>query len=265
MHRILAGLALCLLAAQEPPPAVPRDRLPVLGTVGDLPPEGERVILEVTAKGGITSDARAVDLEGVRRLLKPKADALRDPGKPSRLHVVLRIDRSLRWGDLQQILRTLSQEGLHRVLFAAVPEDKGEEGAMAAFLPLARAAESELRPLPVFLGASRAETAPGPEVYRRLAGGLAAERPGEFVASVSAAPAVCAGAVLETMDALLRWGARGVVFPDPIPGAPKTSVPEPSVGWPRVTLLDSKHAPEGTGGGACPPVARIRGRMAGQV
>ncbi len=267
MTRILAGLALCLLGAQEPAPAVPRDRLPVLGTVGDLPPEGERVILEVTAKGALAADGRAMDLDGVRQVLGPKADALREPGRPSGLHVVLRIDRSLRWGDLQEVLRTLDDPRLriHRILFAAVPEDRGEEGAMAAFQPVDGPAEGELRPLPVVLSATRADAAPGTTVYRRLARELAAEKPGDFVASVTAASGVSSGAVLETMDALLRWGARGVVFPLQLSKVPKPAVPEPAVGWPRVTLLGSKGTPAGTGDPALPPVARIRGRMAGQT
>jgi hypothetical protein len=274
VNRILPSIALCLVAAQEPPPAVPRNRLPVLGTVGDLPPEKERVIVEATATGALAADGHAVDLDGLRQYLQPKADALREeaPPRTSRLHVVLRVDRSLRWGDLREVLRACADPRVrvYRVLFAAVPEDRGEEGAMASFLPVdtgddSRTGESVIHGLPVHLAAARSSATPGSQVYGHLAGAFHGGEHGQYVASLDADPGVSAGAVLETMDALLRWGALGVTFRMALPTTKGGGIPEQSVGWPQVSVLGTRI--EGFMGSepALPAVARVQGRMAGQT
>lgn len=85
--------------APKAEPAVPSDRLPTLGTVGDLPTEKERLVVEVDAKGKVTVEGKALDLDAFRKVLLERADADREKegAKVSNLYVVLRADRDLPW------------------------------------------------------------------------------------------------------------------------------------------------------------------------
>ena len=134
------------VGAEEPaaPTRVPAERLPVLGTVGDLPPEKERLIADVFPGDPprFCVDGTEYDRHHFHLLIEQRAGDIReDTGtKASGLHLVLRVDRDVRWDDTQWILQCAAgpKKRVYRVLFAARPEDGGEEGAMALYLPMDR-------------------------------------------------------------------------------------------------------------------------------
>ncbi len=284
---LFAGAA--VLAQDRVPPdpaaAVPRDRLPVLGTVGDLPPEKERVIVALTAAGNIVVDGNSMDLNGLRQLLRERADRVREEeeARLSRLHVVLRADRAARWQDLQWAMQTCADPSVrvYRVLFAAVPEDGGAEGAMALFLPVDRgippgnAPPSPAARFPVKVRSAEpggaSASPPGPSLYAHLAKTFPDLKGGDTAATVDADPGVAGGAVLEAVDVLFRFGVKSVlVRGTTLNKSGKLSgtaapAPAPAPAAVGVTLFGNAIGAPLPGDPLPPPAARVAGRMAGQA
>src|SRR5688572_8574845 len=263
----------------SPPVVVPADRLPVLGTVGDLPPKDERLVADVFPGDPprFCVDGTEYDRHRFHLLIEQRAGALReDTGvKASRLHLVLRMDRDVLWKDTQWILQSVASENsrVYRVLFAARPEDGGDEGAMALYLPTDRGTpEDSNRQTPVVLSVDICGENPGmadagPGVSAAAARYVAAPDSGTTLASIDAEPGVFTGPVLRVADALLRSGVDWVVFRG---GSPST-VDDPGF---RQVALDHAAAPRVSVMGAVVPdrlqpaswkaLARMRGALAGQ-
>jgi hypothetical protein len=265
--------------APASPESVARDRLPVLGTVGDLPPEKERVVVELTPAPALKFGGVAMDLRGLRQLLGSKADGLREEKEPhaSRLHVVLRADRDVPWQDVQRVMQACADPALriYRILFAAVPEDGGAEGAIATFLPMDRGLPDDQRPpvwtsLPVHLrSANPLSSSPGPALYVHLEKTFGGLKGMSWAAQLDADPSVSTGAVLQSVDVLLRWGVKVVFFQGTQlnkTGSPAgSSRSGPVVGTPSVILMASPAAEPGVGVPVLALLARATGRMAGQM
>jgi len=287
-RRVAAAMGLWALAcggaarAEEPagsPSRVPEDRLPVLGTVGDYPPEAERVVVDLHAgfPPSIFVDGRRIDLPSLKEILRLRSGRVRGaaPSNASPLHLVVRADRAVRWQDAQWVLQAACDPAVrvHRVLFAAMPEDGGEEGAMALYLPMdagatgsgATAGDPPRVSLDLSSG-SAGPSDPARAIARRL-GSLAAGggRDAPLV-TIRADPEVATGAVLVAADALLRSGAKGVLLqgtsatPHP-PAAPSRRPSE----RPGIRML-GEELPD-PGADAVPPLrlARVRGALAGQT
>jgi biopolymer transport protein ExbD len=275
MGKFAAAAILGLLVPAFQSPGVSRDRLPVLGTVGDLPPEKETVVVEVLPTPALLVEGKQVDLNGFQAYLQPKADAAReeDAARASKLHVVLRADRDVPWQDMQWVLQACADPRIrvYRILFAAVPEDGGAEGAMALFLPKdvgpqsGSAAPPVRAQLPVRLRVKGDSPGPtGRALYAALAKTMK-ERAGEFgPASLDADPDVATGSVLESVDALLRWGAKGVHLKGTTPAKPVVRTAG-AVARPSIAVLNVPVAPFAEGDPVPPPLARVTGRMAGQA
>ncbi len=274
---VLAVLVLLLAAppgirAEDAPPApgVPRDRLPVLGTVGDLPAAGSRVVVEVQPQGWMTVDGRTTDYAGFLKTLRTRAAPGRPEKGPSPLHLVLRVDRDLPWQAVRWILAECAAPDVRvrRVLFAAAPEDGGEEGAFAFFQPEAPLPEAKSWRFELRLREVREPLCPG-DVYASMDTLSSRTDPAEYYASVSlkAVPRMATGDVLSTADMILRRGTRDLR----LEGAAPETVPDieqalkalpPAVGtyspWQSGPLR-----PFGERARRPPPVARVKGALAG--
>ncbi|NUN52137.1 MAG: hypothetical protein HUU06_05010 [Planctomycetaceae bacterium] len=258
--------------AQDAPPArgVDRARLPVLGTVGDLPPVGSRIVVEVEPKGWMTVDGRASGHAEFLKALRTKAAPGRPEKGPSPLHLVLRVDRDLPWQAVRWILAECAAPDVRvrRVFFAAVPEDGGEEGAFAFFqpedpLPEARSWRFELR-----LREVREPLCPG-DVYASMDTLGSRLDPAEYYSSVSvrAVPRMATGEVLSTADMILRRGTRDLrlegAAPETVPDieqALKAMPPAPGTYSP---WMGGPLRPFGERARRPPPVARVKGSFAG--
>lgn len=259
---------------EAPAPAVPSGRLPVLGTVGDLPKEAERLVLEVDAKGKVTSGGKVLDLADLRAILVERADGDRraEGAKASNLHVVLRADRDLPWQGAQWLMQECARPAVrvHRILFAARPEDGGEEGAMATFLPVdVRTAgpDDEVQlTLNMRLRISKGgdDAAPS-DAAERIA--LFLGRDAALRGEIDASPAVPTGTVLHAVDAFLRSGVKAIVFRG------TTTVASASVeaalaerpaseGRLSVHILDTR-IPRPEVPAPMKPVSRVKGALAG--
>lgn len=103
---LLVGLVLGSLghAAEEPetetgPEFTPGIDLVRLGTVGDLPPPDNRLVVDVDAEGRILVAGKPLAYAALKDLVSRRADVSREDGGPaaSHLDLVLRIDRSVPW------------------------------------------------------------------------------------------------------------------------------------------------------------------------
>ena len=260
-------------------PSVPSDRLPTLGTVGDLPKEKERLVVEVDAMGKVTIEGKPLDLEAFRKVLLDRADANREKEGPkaSNLHVVLRADRDLPWQGAQWLMQECASPKVrvHRILFAALPEDGGEEGAMATFLPVVVLTPGVAVPnappteVTVKLEYDETEVPVMPaDLYpflkskdRRLDGKTV-----NF--EIDGNPTVPTGDVLRAMDAALRFGTKSVVFKgtrplkDPSIEEALAALPARKAGL-VLTVLGTRVLPPKKDAPAMPAVERVKGNLAG--
>ncbi len=257
-----------------PPARVARERLPVLGTVGDLPPEKERLEVEVLSSTTLRAGGETLDLPGLQALLRKRSEGLYEekPPRVSRLYVVLRVDRDVRWQDVQWVMQACASPDVrvYRILFAAVPEDGGEEGAMAMFLPLdvglstANSTGPEVDLTVRLRSRDTSPAAPGPALFAHMEKAFGKRKDEVTGATLDADPVVATGAVLEAADALLRWGIRRVLFRGTSQAVVAT--PErPAEARPRVFVRLTAVEPPGQGGPVPPPLARVKGRLAGQA
>lgn len=278
--RIVIPLVLAAVLAQEAKrePAVLSDRLPTIGTVGDLPKEKFRLVVEADRKGAITVEGKTLDLAEFRKVLLERADASREEAGPkaSRLSVVLRADRDLPWQGAQWLMQECAapKVRVHRILFAALPEDGGEEGAVATFLPMdvgvgVAVPNAPAATISVKLECDETEIPSDPgDLYpflkapdRRLEG-----KKVKF--DIDAAPTVPTGDVLRTVDAALRFGAESVVFKGTRPLKDK-SIEEALAALPArkaglvLTVLGTRVLPPKKDAPAMPAVARVKGDLAG--
>jgi hypothetical protein len=261
---------------------VPAHRLPVLGTVGDLPPAEESLILESDARGRVFADGKALNQETLRDLLMSRSDAARveEGARASKLSVVLRVDRDLPWLGTRWLMQACvdPRVRVNRVFFAAVPEAGGEEGAFAAFLPNSDYCDMEgampLR-LPVLIREGGGEAIqPRRDLYPDLRWQVVREDKrsgGTIQADLDADPSVPTGLLLETVDLCWRAGIRSFVFkggklpgPDETPESAIASLP-PVKGFFafRAGETEVPAAPDGIA--FLVADQRVSGRFAGQA
>jgi len=275
--RILPTIAVCLLAvasptvAQEAPPVVPRDRLPVLGTVGDLPPERDRLIVEVLATGELRLGGIARDLAAFRGALESKSSAVivEDELHASGLQLVIRADRDAAWNSVWKLLRECTEPKVrvHRIFFAAVPEDRGEEGAIAVYQPreprsdrgisLPRVEGAPVR----LLSGTKTDGPLGPTLHAFLEREWKGKTERFRFVDLEPDSDVTTGSVLETVDALLRWGARAITFCGSKVGPNPRAVP---VARPGIEVFETPVGPFTKGDAGRPAMARAKGMLAGQ-
>lgn len=258
--------------AQDAPPAprVTRARLPVLGTVGDLPAAESRVVVEVQPKGWMTVDGRASDYAGFLKTLRTRAALGRPEKGPSPLHLVLRVDRDLPWQAVRWILAECAapEVRVRRVLFAAAPEDGGAEGAFAFFQPDAPLPEAKSWRFELRLREVREPLCPG-DVYASMDTLSTLTDPAEYYASVSlkAVPRMATGDVLATADMILRRGTRDLrlegATPETVPDVEQALKALPPAAGTYSPWQGGPLRPFGERARRPPPVARVKGSLAG--
>jgi biopolymer transport protein ExbD len=272
--------------------AVPAARLPVVGTVGDLPAPDRRVTIALAADGTIVTREGPVDYEGLRAYLRraaappePRiraADELPGPAPPSRSQAVIRADASLPWAVLAWTLTACTEDSidLREVFYAVQPEDGGAEGGLAHFFPgrvPGMGCPDVVFPIVnvrLVAGAAMAPASLFADVGARLH-----EVQGEVVA-LGADADVAAGRVLRALDHCHRAGAAsvqlvGVPFPasakEPRPGRTRTWIQEYVATHPvemgeRAFVDGVRSVREPSAAHADPPrVARVTGRIAGPI
>ncbi|HEU4395803.1 MAG TPA: prenyltransferase/squalene oxidase repeat-containing protein [Planctomycetota bacterium] len=284
-----AAFGLCALAwpaaarseePESPPVVVPADRIPVLGTVGDYPPAHERVVAELFAgePPRLVVEGKQLDLKGFQALLRVRADAAREPdaAKSAQLHLVIRADRAVRWQDAQFVLQAAADPsvGVYKMLFAARPEDGSEEGAMALYLPKALPRESGATPMHGFdvelLGGEPGFDEPELALHARLQRALGPRRIESSVVHLAGSANIATGAVLESVDVLLRSGAKSVLLRGTVRAKEDSWAAGRDVGpataseSPRIRFLGD-FVDEAPAGHRMPPIARVRGALAGQT
>ncbi|HEU4394859.1 MAG TPA: hypothetical protein VFS92_04775, partial [Planctomycetota bacterium] len=255
--------------------------LPRLGVVGDLPPAEERIVIEVDQSGTVTVDGARADSTALDGILAKASRRLVDPAVPnaSRLHVVLRLDRRLPWIVANRFFVLAGRQELMvtRILFAAMPEDGGPEGAVAAFVPITaesgnyRRKVREDRTLTILVGVAldfpdRFRMRHLLEHLRESRGPWRPEEP--WLLEFRPRPDVPVGIVLEAFDMMLRWGADFVVFAGPPDDGRRVirdlvaTTPTASGGL-LVAINRERVPPDSWNRGPGEPLPRIRGRMAG--
>ena len=298
--------------AGTPPPPV---ALPRVGTVGDLPlatapvatggegdeaaapvqkalfvtidPAGD-IFLQVWKPGAVDrGDARKVPAAELGKAIAAETwtdvrDRTPDESS-SAVHAVLRVDESVPWRAAAFALNALAEGRVYRVAFGVRPEEAGEEGVLAVYLPR----DLALYPTPgeekatrvVALALTQAKDGP-PTYCAHLQGSVeevvARERNSggdhPLVAEVQVAPFVPIADVLHVVDAALRAGVRGVAFlgdgsrkksADPVADAVRDA--RPFAARKLRVEVDGRSVPVPRPGSEtpCPKVARSAGRLAG--
>ncbi len=278
------GLLWCLLLASGCRAVAPATgtapgaiRLPVLGTVGDAPPEGGRLVVEVDARGRISVEGEVLDASAYRDLLRNRADATREDEPPgaSRLRVVFRLDRDLPWPVVTWLIGqcTAPRVRMYGFFFAALPEDGGPEGAFCTFVT----EDATGRPIPATrpfeIPLSVEESHGGPAASPEALHGFLRERLASRVGRRSMVMAevrgnVATGDVLALVDACVRFGSECVVVTGEDAGAAAdpegivASLPARRPGL-ALTVLGARVPPLGGEFAGMPPLPRVRGRCAG--
>jgi hypothetical protein len=209
----LSGCLLAAACAEPPPdPRFPALDLPRVGTIGwharDLPPPV--ILVNLHRDGRVTVGGEAVPVAGLVHRFSPVAESSRDfthPNLPSRAHLVLRCDRDVSWGAVQQVMLAAGDpvNRMNRLLFGVLPEAGGEEGTLALYLPLdgCLCGPEDLHPPDALV---RVGLAPGdgPAVTpANLAAALGAAG-GIRCVCLALRPSLSVGDVLSVADALLR-------------------------------------------------------------
>ncbi len=248
--------------------------------MGDLPPEAGRLVVEVDAASRIFVDGREIPFEGLQELLRRRADETRQDvgGKPSKLDVVLRVDRDLPWTRALRLMEAcaLPEVRIYRVHFAALPEGGGEEGSFATFLPgghrpgVSDVSAGAAGPVPVPLRLSP-DPARTTNLDRDLLPFLGTTWTDLGWSSIQvtfdAAPETSAGVALRAVETILRSGVDSVVFRCPASSGAAADPPAPAGpprGW-AVTVFDVSMNPFTGAFPPLPPPGRINGRAAGQA
>jgi hypothetical protein len=291
-------LAACLLAcggapASSPPAdpfetAVPAARLPVVGTVGDLPAPERRVTIALLADGTIVTRDGPVDYEDLRAFLRrvalpPErsehaADELPNPSPPSRSQALIRADAGLPWAVLAWTLAACTETGvdLREVFYAVRPEDGGAEGGLAHFFP-GRVLGCPVVEVPTVSVRLHGRLQIASDSLFVDVGARLREVEGETVV-LGAEADRAAGTVLRAIDLCHRAGAAsvqlvGVPFPpsatEPRLGRTRTWIQgyvatHPAVAGAGVEVDGAPSVREPFAAGAEPPaVGRVFGRIAG--
>lgn len=105
-------------------------QLPRLGTVGDLPPADQRVVLAIGKDGATWVDGTPGDLLALDRALAAAADR----GDAKNLDLVIAGDAGVPWAAVQHVLQRAASKLVWRIWFAARHHDDSV-GAIAVFLP----------------------------------------------------------------------------------------------------------------------------------
>jgi hypothetical protein len=238
--------------------AVPAAALPVLGTVGDLPPADRRLVVAMTEDGRFVSEAGEVDAAGLEALLRRKArEAGGDVHGSTALRLVFRVPATAPWGSTVRLMKAAADPSVKawRLFFAARPEDDGPEGAMGAWLPLDL---DGAPPPPGRTTRVRVRAGDSAPDEGAVLGDLeeAVRRAGKGPVELSCSAGTRTGLVLRLADLAWQAGASGVVFEGIRAGA--TATPSPGA---RVRVEGRDVVPMGD-----PPPprrARVRGRLAG--
>jgi hypothetical protein len=315
--RLLAAAALLVAACAgcggtspprepTPPPVV---ALPRVGTVGELPvaapaagdaDEGtahvsKALFLTVEASGDVhlqtwkagdaaRSDARKVAAGDLAKTVAAEAwTDVRDrtpDENASACHAVLRVDESVPWRGVAWILGALAESRVYRVAFAVRPEEAGEEGVFALYLPRDRGRVRSEGPAPVGipvgldLVTDRTPTYCA-HVQAHLEELVARERNTgnhPIIAELSPTSFVPLGDVLHVADAALRAGCRGITVvgdtqagksSDPVVDAVRLSR---RVAGRRLRVAvqgETVPVPKPGTETSCPKVPRTTGRLAG--
>ena len=269
---------------KDPPLVVPADRLPVLGTVGDYPPAHERVVAELFAgePPRLVVEGKQLDLAGFHLLLLARANASREPEGPkaSTLHLVVRAERTVRWQDAQWVVQVAAHPDLrvYRLFFAARPADGSEEGAMALYLPVDRplgpvdasAGPTRTRLQVELLGGEAGLDEPELALHARLQRALGPSRAESSIAHLAGDANVATGAILESVDVLLRSGVKNVFLrgtssaKEGAWAAGRDVGPATPLEFPRIRFFGDL-VEEAPAGHRVPPIARVRGAFAGQT
>ncbi len=203
--------------------------LPVVGTVGALPPTDTRLVVRVSREGWIRVPAQQnpLSLLALRRYLKDRAAParLREPDGSSRLDVVLDVDATIPWIVTQWIMQTCAapEIKIYKLWLGARTAHDGR-GAITTVLPKDRG----LAPTPHFpgdfikhkikvfkrrgAGASNLRAVYAALDRRQRATGSRADTVFEIVAPPPLGGAVPHGYVVQLVDACLAAGARSIVF-----------------------------------------------------
>jgi biopolymer transport protein ExbD len=101
--------------------------LPRLGTVGDLPPEKNRVVLEIDHTGAMKLDGKELSLAQLRggQLKKFKAGT----------NFLLRVDRRVPYRAVHWVRIVFAEWGFDRMFYAVLPIKGDKVGAFALFVP----------------------------------------------------------------------------------------------------------------------------------
>jgi hypothetical protein len=265
-------------AGSLPPGAVPGIALQRIGTVGDYPdPVGDPLVLNVDAESLLTVDGELLGPDDLDSLLRDRVDGRRldAPASPSELDVVLRLDRTLSWHVAHSLMESCAHPDVRigNIFFAVLPEDGGEEGALATHLPVdaglpSRYTSRTWDDIRVRMR-EQGEGANPAVLYERLKVLLA--RDPALPCEVRADALVPVGDVLRVVDVLYRAGVREIHFrgdfrPPPSemitrlvpPGREKTVTPSIYLAGERLSA-GADEMP------VLPPVSRVRGGLAGTV
>jgi biopolymer transport protein ExbD len=239
-------LSFCLLAVAcaEPPPDLrfPPLDLPRVGTIGwharDLP--SPVAVVNMHRDGRLTVDGETVKVVGLVERLHPVAKARRDlahPSQPSLAFLVLRCDRDVPWGAVQQVMQAACDPSnrMNRLLFGVLPEDGWEEGTLALYLALDKGilsdpADRGLRDAWVRVGLSPGD---GPAVTPASLAAALTIAGGIRSVGLACRPDVSVGDVLSVADALLRAKVTPIELREwPSPGLSRAvpTVPAPASG-----------------------------------
>ncbi|HEX5136749.1 MAG TPA: prenyltransferase/squalene oxidase repeat-containing protein [Planctomycetota bacterium] len=265
--------------ASPPRTAVPAPDLVRVGTIGDAPPDALEIAL--AAGGEIVTAAGPVDLDGLGAYLETECGAtpwLEADGH-SRRHVVFRVHPSLPFEVVAWALWKCYGAYAYRVHFAVRPEEGDDEGTMAVYFPNRHGADGYEWPPSrrVSLRADDARVDDGVAfaLYRET---FAADP--DAGASVIVGPGIAAGQAIRTVDLLLRAGAKHVVLDGSLPDVPypggraasgRTEIEEYVASHPvkaggfRIRVGDRALVGDGSRAAPPPPVARVRGGIAGST
>lgn len=274
--RLVVWSAVVLVGSGQVLADAPRVDLAEIGTVGDLPPARQTLLIELDADGAIFIRDREVTYEKMRKELQGFA---RDEPAP---HVVIRADRSLPWFAVQWVMGACAKERIYRVFHAARSEEEGAaEGALALYLPgpgegigpTAQEPDDEVETCFELRVAPRREATSREAVHASLSRRLellsAEERPEAYL-EFHAAPGVPTGHCLRLLDAAFRSGIRRINVYSWDEEAPTTTSLKRRVAelrearkGPFGVTIDREEVPEPAEAATLQPVKRVRGSFAG--
>ena len=188
-----------------------------VGTIGNLPPAAETILVHVHADGTLFIDGKQhtfVEFRtGLRGMAKPPEPLARHGVRASPTNVLLYIDKTLPWQAMQWLLTVCAESKLNRVWHAVRPEGGGDVGAMGMFLPTDKGIrpmvpmDGEIFSFDVQVTDQGVPLEPA-QLYPALKKALAmlAGNNRSFSIMIKARPAMPSGYVLRVIDVCMRAG-----------------------------------------------------------